>query len=292
MYKEKNLIMAGFHGNWKLNSYGSFTFTEEQKKLTKKHVSERALKSEDFLSRQNETEFHLNPDSKDYKKLDFCRKYISELTEVVDVSAAPALFQKYAIQEGFLNKDRVICTEFSADFVGDLNGSIELDWRVLDLADAASQSLFFENLTKKINLWIFWYSIYYSGDPNKLFSELSLKSANGSKIIIASPKPTIGTVLNFGKEKFHPTYFISRRELISIANQNNFQLVSEHETKPVSSIRPNKNSKRIRFLARFLIDLIIHSLILLINKAMFWRVSDTFKLKSSDMILVFEHVEK
>ena len=50
MYKEKNLIMAGFHGNWKLNSYGSFTFTEEQKKLTKKHVSERALKSEDFLS--------------------------------------------------------------------------------------------------------------------------------------------------------------------------------------------------------------------------------------------------
>lgn len=284
--------MAGFYGKWKLNSYGSLTYTEEQKILTKKHLSERALKSEDFLLRQNETEFHLNPVSKDFRKLDFCRKYISELTEVVDVSAAPALFQKYAISEGLLNKDRVICTEFSTDFVDDLNRSIELDWRVLDLADAASQALFFENLTKKINLWIFWYSIYYSVDPKKLFSKLSLKSANGSKIIIASPQPTIGTVLNFGKEKFHPTYFISRRELISIAEQNNFRLVCEYETKSVFSIRPNKNSKRIRFLARFLIDLILHSLILLINKALFWNISETFKLKSSDMILVFERVEK
>ena len=284
--------MASMHAKWKLNSYGSYKCYGDQKNPTKKHISESVLKSEDFLSRQNETEFHLNPNSKDFKKLDFCRKYLAKGIEVVDVSAAPGLFQEYAIREGLIDKDKVICTEFSAEFVGDLNSSIELDWRVLDLANAASQALFFENLTKKINLWIFWYSIYYSCDPNKLFSELSLKSANGSKIIIASPQPTIGTVLNLGKEKFHPTYFISQRELISIANQNNFQLVSEHETKPVFSIRPNKNSKRMRFLARFLIDLIVHSSILVINKAIFWRVSDTFELKSSDMILVFERVEK
>ena len=91
MFRDKNLFMASMHAKWKLNSYGSYKCYGDQKNPTKKHISESVLKSEDFLSRQNETEFHLNPNSKDFKKLDFCRKYLAKGIEVVDVSAAPGL---------------------------------------------------------------------------------------------------------------------------------------------------------------------------------------------------------
>ena len=151
---------------------------------------------------------------------------------------------------------------------------------------------FFNNLSSKIDLWIIWYSIYYSNDIKLLFENIAASSTPCSKIVIATPRPTLGTVLNFGKEKLHPINFPSKEELVYFAKKSKFNLIEVTESERKFSIRPNVNSTIIRWIMRFFFDLIVHTWVLFVNKLYMKghmeNRSDILALESSDLFLVFE----
>lgn len=289
MIKRRNVV--GLKKKWFLNSFGSFVF-EGPYTVSNNMDNEVSLKTSDFLERQTQTDFINDIHSKDYKKFIFCKKYFSPKVKLVDISAAPGLVAEYAIKTSLLTNERVICTEYSNKFAEELQVNNNIDWRVLDLSSSDSQSLFFNNLSSKIDLWIMWYSIYYSKDIKALFENIATFSTPGSKIIIATPKPTLGTVLNFGKEKLHPINFPSKEELVHFAQKNKFNLIHVKESERKFSIRPNTNSIIIRWILRFFFDLIVHTSILIANKlhmkGHIKNRSDILALKSSDLFLVFE----